>query len=552
MQMKAKLLVLGWILICPAIIFALCILSIKGMSTISASSRLSLIYCAALVLWSALSLLIDYIVRLKKVHGYFSKRTVFNMVLIISFILTILQPLIGLTLGVEGRLPNYERQLAGRPVLNTKALTSYPHDVEAYINDHLGFRKMLINWNSVARVTYLKTSSVPDVVLGKDNWLFYEPSLKDSQGSTSFTEGELLTIRNNIEERKDWLAERDIAYLIVIPPNKETIYPEYLPNTVRTVNQQTRLDQLLDYLQSNSDVQVLDLRPALLQAKAMHTVYYKTDTHWNSYGAFVGYCEIMKQLSVRFPVLSVPWMSEYQVVPEAGYGPQGLSHALSMPDTWLDQEIHNVILDDNELSNQTKLKSAVVFADSFFFSGLEPYFSRNFESVITPGMWQPFDYNMIETEQPDMVMELWVERDTPFLLKATQHVWTSSLVEGMSLPAQSHDSTFNIDSSKEVTQDGNKVIEIAGWAFINGQSSENSKIYVVLQSDSNTYVFDTLPQYKPDVTAYYHTLSLNLDESGFLARIPKDNIGNATYRIGVYVEKDGIEALGWSGNALEK
>ena len=69
------------------------------------------------------------------------------------------------------------------------------------------------------------------------------------------------------------------------------------------------------------------------------------------------------------------------------------------------------------------------------------------------------------------------------------------------------------------------------------------KIYVVLKSETATYVFDTILQKRPDVTAAYVESGLNLDNSGFIARIPKESIQKGIYRLGIYIKKDQIETL---------
>lgn len=88
------------------------------------------------------------------------------------------------------------------------------------------------------------------------------------------------------------------------------------------------------------------------------------------------------------------------------------------------------------------------------------------------------------------------------------------------LPPESGEIRLEVDRY-EVTKEG---MQIAGWAFIEGQSAEDSQIYVVLKSEVATYIFDTILQKRPDVTAAYVESGLNLDNSGFIVRIPKEGI----------------------------
>jgi len=78
--------------------------------------------------------------------------------------------------------------------------------------------------------------------------------------------------------------------------NKHSIYPEHLPGSLRPVSEKRRLDQLLDYMGARSDVRLIDVRPALLEAKKEKRVYHWTDSHWNDLGAYHAYRAVMERL----------------------------------------------------------------------------------------------------------------------------------------------------------------------------------------------------------------------------------------------------------------
>jgi hypothetical protein len=68
-------------------------------------------------------------------------------------------------------------------------------------------------------------------------------------------------------------------------------------------NRETKLDQFVSYMKKHSTVQIVDLRPALLAAKATAPTYLQKDTHWNLFGAFVGAETLVKELaSISLPV----------------------------------------------------------------------------------------------------------------------------------------------------------------------------------------------------------------------------------------------------------
>lgn len=84
-------------------------------------------------------------------------------------------------------------------------------------------------------------------------------------------------------------------------PVKPNIYDEYLPPFIRKVNPQTRLDKLKEALSGDTLVRFVDVRDALREGKQYHQVYYKTDNHWNDYGAYYAYRSLAKAIIRDFP-----------------------------------------------------------------------------------------------------------------------------------------------------------------------------------------------------------------------------------------------------------
>lgn len=90
---------------------------------------------------------------------------------------------------------------------------------------------------------------------------------------------------------------------------------------------------------------------------------------------------------------------------------------------------------------------------------------------------------------------------------------------------------------------GTYVAEIRGWAYIDGQSCDSDRVCIVLESDEQTYVFDTMSELRTDVTSVYGNEGLNLDHSGLICNIPSRAIKNGDYIVGVYVENGDVRAF---------
>ena len=116
----------------------------------------------------------------------------------------------------------------------------------------------------------------------------------------------------------------------------------------------------------------------------------------------------------------------------------------------------------------------------------------------------------------------------------------------IALPAE----TSIIRSHVRITTDDRTAFDVMGWAFIDGENSENCESYIVLRSDRRTYVFDTVPVLRTDVTAHFEELGLNLDYSGFIALIPTRRVASGEYTVGIYIRKGETEALQYTGRTV--
>jgi hypothetical protein len=246
-----------------------------------------------------------------------------NLFLIIAFIVVIYLPLIGsfLKWGTTSRktIRTFEqRQPAVPPKLNFSlaSIEQFPEDLEDYYNDFYGFRNPLIRWHSLIKYFVFDLSPSKSTLIGKKKkWLFYGESraVDYYRGVAQLTPEQLEIWKQVLEQRRNWLASQGIAYYFVIAPNKDTIYPELMPQALNKIQQESCFDQLVSYLKATSDIQIIDLREALVNAKTENRVYFLTDTHWNELGAFISYQAIMKTISIRFPNLQSMEFSDIEI-----------------------------------------------------------------------------------------------------------------------------------------------------------------------------------------------------------------------------------------------
>ncbi len=138
------------------------------------------------------------------------------------------------------------RRLATRPTLprNFKEAELYSDRWLNFYRDHFGFRNTLIRGVALTRFHGLGADTDGRVLVGRDGWLFLRPDGDQNfiafRGLNPFSDDELNAWQHVLEQRAAWLAARGIPCLFVIPPNKETVYPEYLPDEVLSIRPRHR------------------------------------------------------------------------------------------------------------------------------------------------------------------------------------------------------------------------------------------------------------------------------------------------------------------------
>ena len=250
---------------------------------------------------------------MKSEHIAQPKRGAWVDILLMGIFITLLWlPTVDFITGIDVTTPPGENRMpAPKPHFERKSMEGVQRlavETENYFNDHFGFRKRLIRWCLQWKARLYSDQSCYKVVVGQHGWLYTGElqMVEHFLGIAKFTESQLQSWQKLFEKRRDWLAARGIKYLVVIPPDKHTIYPEELPAWLQNATRAdrvTKLDQFLSYMKEHSTVNVVDLRQPLFEAKKIAPTYLQNDTHWNLFGGFAASRKIIKKLSEYFPDL---------------------------------------------------------------------------------------------------------------------------------------------------------------------------------------------------------------------------------------------------------
>ncbi|MFZ2446603.1 MAG: hypothetical protein WAW37_09605 [Syntrophobacteraceae bacterium] len=332
---------------------------------------------------------------------------------IILFLLAIWLPAVQMNFGFYKEFDDTEnRELAPPPQWGSSRFSKLVEQVDAYIGDHFGFRPDLIRWNSFLRVNLLGASPIRSVIMGGDAWLFYcSEALEDGNTFTDYMgmiplpDCELEKLKLRLEENRRRFSEKGIYYVVAIAPNKNTIYEEFLPERIRRNKSRTRLDQFVEYMAQNSDLEILDHRGVLEAARTRLPVYWETDSHWNTYGAYVAYREIFGKISRRFPD-AAPMAIAGSVAVERTARGGDLAQMLFLTDV-LPENNHTVFELDAAPSARIR---KLLFRHDSFGDNLYPYLTKHFEKLVNVAPFAPFRFDEIFRDPPDIVLHLFTER----------------------------------------------------------------------------------------------------------------------------------------------
>lgn len=221
--------------------------------------------------------------RLRRIEGTVGKA--FVLCMIVFFLLN-------LVVSDQEMSEEENRMLAGMPRLSWSSLVSgdFMAKYETYLADQFAGRNI---WRSIkVGLSGLGGSKKEeDVLIGKDDYLLEEIVSPDQD-----------TLMENLESIRQFANHsRDIQIYMLLVPNAANIMRDRLPAFAAVSDQSRMFAQVKREL--GEDVEWLDAAEAL-KKHAEEKIYYKTDHHWTSLGAFYTFGQVAEQMNIKADVSS--------------------------------------------------------------------------------------------------------------------------------------------------------------------------------------------------------------------------------------------------------
>ena len=275
------------------------------------------------------------------------------------------------------------------------------------------------------------------VIMGDKGFLFelhnarYDYGyLDDYTGNLHFSDEELEQILTELRARQAFCAENNVEYLLVVIPNSQTMYSEYMPSFLGNISSNTRLTQLKEYLLENEYYAVLDLAFPLKEAKEDGQLYHNTENTLNSLGMYYAYQAVCNRIKGEF-VVPIDLMEREDLTfythitkgrataQKAGIAEYALNRTLSLSNEVVAKYrflMNSGLYTATELPTADPAASILLqFTDTATRAQSEPYFSNTFGKVTYQTRHELSDETM-RVAKPQVVMQFIYESELSRLL----------------------------------------------------------------------------------------------------------------------------------------
>lgn len=244
---------------------------------------------------------------------------------------------------------NENKNLATFPKLSFKSLESgdFTADLEEYMKDHFPARDSLMKLKTKAQLLagYKK---IGDVHIGNKR-LFQSVNLPDSTPFVSSCN----KLFGNISP--------DIKTAVMLLPSASQVYKDELPAFTQSLDEKALIDDILSQIPGTAALNITDV---FSQKKQENNLFYFTDHHWTTFGAFYGYEFLCDTLGISHQPID-----KYEI--------------LSISDSFKGT-LYSKVLDDSRYDTVVKFESEKISFDSFMTRNVTkspepfPFYSEEF------------------------------------------------------------------------------------------------------------------------------------------------------------------------------
>ena len=183
---------------------------------------------------------------------------------------------------------NEKRYLQEFPEVSLDKVTSgeFGTDFESFFADQFPSRDMWVGFNAYYSL-YTGNNGANGVYNCNNGYLINKPVSAENN------------LDKNIDVICDFASKCTVPVSMMLVPSTGYVANDVLPTIHNSYNDDSYFDNISKKL-ANNKISFVDLRSAFKNEHSNgNQLYYKTDHHWTTSGAYVGYMELCKQLGIN-------------------------------------------------------------------------------------------------------------------------------------------------------------------------------------------------------------------------------------------------------------
>lgn len=397
-----------------------------------------------------------------------------------------------------------------------------------YFADHFTGRQELVTANALLTAKIFKVSSEDIIVVGNEGWLYYKASINDYSALNTASDRGVYNMAKTISLMEEYVEKHNKKFIFVIAPNKNSLYPQYMPYYyVKNLedNNLSHLEPILD----EYNINYVNLKELFLDQEEI--LYHKGDSHWNNKGAILVQEAILNNANKEYDsflkkeyVLAEDFEGDLDTIlyPLARNKEKEFDYSKSFSYTYLGdvKDTSDFII---ETENIKKEGSLLMFRDSFGNS-LLPFMAEEYKTAyFTKAVPYHVDY-VLEKEVDTCVLEI-VERNLNTFQKL------APVMEGPSRLLEEEPILCDTPEVTYIQEEYDGYIKVSGMVDAR-YTDDNSNIYIRLNNKEELFTFEAFPVYEKDITSV-------TTDYGYVLYIDPGKLDAGDYQIEIITSKDG-------------
>ena len=395
--------------------------------------------------------------------------------------------------SADSSAENRELSELPQPITEGKFNRAFFGEFSDYLSERFVFRNELISLSGIMQEKIFSSSAQKKVITGKDDWLFFNETLDDYTGKNPLDKRTINNIASTLKMLETYLDKENTDFIFFVAPNKNTLYPEFMPSRYLKTKAPSNLENLTASL-IRKCVTYLDIQE--LFANEDEILYHKRDSHWNNKGALLATNALLKMLGKQESAYTcasaktdLTWRGDLDKMLYPSLEKFDEQTVFDYTPTY-EYASNFQTADDINIRTESEAAegSLLMFRDSFGIAML-PFIAEEFAQMYYTRTI-PFSMNLLKLTPADAVIIEIVERN---IINLQKYAPVMPAPEAAPPPATEIPGNDTVNTRKTAG-----LIHIFGTVDEEFLGDEN-RIYVTISTQNGAKTYEAFPVYETDL-----------------------------------------------------